>query len=167
MKEQMVSGIVRSSRQPRDSQTLSLLQGHVGKVLYTELTDVSVAMTGQRHADDRFEWFTRSRVVNTQDPRCEALAENKRDERRLKRQSATACGLGVNIKRRSTCDRPCPIDPASRASALCVRGPYYACNVRGYAVIPVVDILFRRCWPSVLSKAKFTNIRSRASLSCR
>ena len=45
MKEQMVSGIVRSSRQPRDSQTLSLLQGHVGKVLYTELTDVSVAMT--------------------------------------------------------------------------------------------------------------------------
>ena len=36
-----------------------------------------------------------------------------------------------------------------RTSALCVRGPYYEYNVRGYAVIPVVDI------------------RSRASLSCR
>ena len=40
-------------------------------------------------------------------------------------------------------------DPSSRASSLCVRGPYYEYNVRGYAVLPVVDI------------------RSRASLSCR
>eukprot|EP00964_Phaeocystis_antarctica_P048122 scaffold27870_cov59-Phaeocystis_antarctica.AAC.2 len=39
-------------------------------------------------------------------------------------------------------------DPSSRASSLCVRGPYYEYNVRGYAVLPVVDI------------------RSRASLSC-
>jgi len=31
-------------------------------------------------------------------------------------------------------------DPSSRASSLCVRGPYYEYNVRGYAVLPVVDI---------------------------
>ena len=30
----------------------------------------------------------------------------------------------------------------ARASILCVRGPYYECNGRGYAVIPGVDIRF-------------------------
>ena len=31
-------------------------------------------------------------------------------------------------------------DPSSRASSLCVRGPYYEYNVRGYAVLPLVDM---------------------------
>ena len=37
---------------------------------------------------------------------------------------------------------PAQRDPGSRASALCVRGPYYECNVRGYAIIPGVDIRY-------------------------
>ena len=35
---------------------------------------------------------------------------------------------------------PAQRDPDPRTSALCVRGPYYEYNVRGYAVIPGVDI---------------------------
>ena len=48
-------------------------------------------------------------------------------------------------------------DTFQRTSALCVRGPYYECNVRGYAVIPGVDIrscLYRSS--DRLVKAKFT-----------
>eukprot|EP00964_Phaeocystis_antarctica_P041300 scaffold23615_cov66-Phaeocystis_antarctica.AAC.5 len=52
-------------------------------------------------------------------------------------------------------------DPGSRASSLCVRGPYYECNVRGYAVLPVVDIrslglLCHAVSHQYRNKAKFT-----------
>eukprot|EP00964_Phaeocystis_antarctica_P123216 scaffold86870_cov48-Phaeocystis_antarctica.AAC.1 len=56
---------------------------------------------------------------------------------------------------------------SSRASSLCVRGPYYEYNVRGYAVLPVVDIRSRASlsWRSLaisINKAKFNK-----SSSCR
>jgi len=46
---------------------------------------------------------------------------------------------------------PAGRDPDSRASARCVRGPYYECNVRGYAVIPVVEI---RCHQYRVNRVK-------------
>ena len=66
------------------------------------------------------------------------------------------CGQGgPRANEDRSCPRPCPTRP--RPAHKRSRGPYYECNVRGYAVIPGVDIrscLYRSS--DRLVKAKFT-----------
>ena len=78
------------------------------------------------------------------------------------RQLLDSCSLQPNLSRASTLNfinedteqRTGGLHYVSSPSAFLHRCPpfpskYYECNVRGYAVIPAVDILFRRCCHAV------------------
>jgi hypothetical protein len=77
--------------------------------------------------------------------RPHTLEHSRYDEQRSKYQTEFYDKRGSPWARRSilaSSDRPCPLRPQpSRAHVFfCVRGPYYECNGRGYAVLPGVDI---------------------------